>query len=220
MHVLATRDFAVLFPDAPLDKGAPLRDLARTVLPGVNAAVELGFADPDRLAVMGQSYGSYCTLALLTQTTRFKAAIITAAVLHPDLFADYLSMGQDGTSGSTGYYEHGQGNMGGTPWEFHQRYYENSPIFSFDRIQTPLLIGQGDKDGRLIASDATFVALRRLGKEVEYRIYENEGHVISRRANVLDFWKRRLEFLDEHLDIARDAAGRILFEGDCAKSRK
>jgi dipeptidyl aminopeptidase/acylaminoacyl peptidase len=71
-------------------------------------------------------------------------------------------------------------------------------------IDTPLLIGQGDKDGRLISSDAVFVGLQRLGKKVEYRIYENEGHVIARNANVLDFWKRRIEFLDEYLDITRD----------------
>ena len=63
-----------------------------TVMPGVNAAIDQGYADPDRLAVMGQSYGSYCVLALITQTARFKAAIITAAVLHPDLFADYLKL--------------------------------------------------------------------------------------------------------------------------------
>jgi hypothetical protein len=67
------------------------------------------------------------------------------------------------------------------------------------------LIGQGEKDGRLVASDAVFVALQGLEKKVEYRIYENEGHVISRKANVLDFWKRRLEFLDEWLDVAKPA---------------
>jgi dipeptidyl aminopeptidase/acylaminoacyl peptidase len=47
--------------------------------------------------------------------------------------------------------------------------------------------------------DHIFVALRRLGKEVEYRQYENEDHVISRRANVIDFWNRTIAWLDEHL---------------------
>ncbi|MEO6595612.1 MAG: prolyl oligopeptidase family serine peptidase [Planctomycetota bacterium] len=220
MHVLATRGFAVLFPDAPLRRGTPMADLLQTVMPGVDAAIEQGYADPARLAVMGQSYGSYCSLALIAQTPRFRAAVITAAVLHPDLFAAYLEMSPDGSAGSTGYYEHGQGNMGGTPWEYHDRYVDNSPLFRFDQIETPLLIGQGDKDGRLIAADAIFMALRRLGKEVEYRVYENEGHVITRRANVLDFWRRRLEFLDEHLDIARDDEGQVLFDGDRVKSRR
>jgi dipeptidyl aminopeptidase/acylaminoacyl peptidase len=78
MQALATRGYAVFAPDAPLRVGTPMRDLADTVMPGVNRLIELGIADPDRLAVMGQSYGSYSVLALVTQTTRFKAAVITA----------------------------------------------------------------------------------------------------------------------------------------------
>jgi dipeptidyl aminopeptidase/acylaminoacyl peptidase len=211
-HVLATRGYAVLAPDSPIRDGMPMEDLMGTVMPGVNAAIDQGYADPDRLAVMGQSYGSYSTLALITQSNRFKAAIITAAVLHPDLFADYLA--------SIGYYEQGQGNMHGTIWERRDQYFRNSPVFLFDRIETPLLIGQGQNDGRLIASDAIFAGLQRLGKGVEYRLYEGEGHVITQRANVLDFWKRRLDFLAEHLDLTVDEKGKVVFEGDRAKSRK
>ena len=202
MHVLATRGYVVLYPDSPLRVGSPMSDLMTTVMPGVNAAIEQGLVDPDRLAIMGQSYGSYSTLGIITQTTRFKAAVITAAVLHPDLFAHYLA-------GNVGYYEQGQGRMGGSIWEQRDRYFENSPLFRFDRMETPLLIGQGENDGDLTASDSIFNALERLDKPVEYRLYEGEGHVISRRANVLDFWQRRLEFLAEHLDLEVDAAGRV-----------
>jgi dipeptidyl aminopeptidase/acylaminoacyl peptidase len=211
-HVLATRGYAVLAPDAPIRDGMPMEDLMGTVMPGVNAAIDQGYADPDRLAVMGQSYGSYCTLALITQTNRFKAAIITAAVLHPDLFADYLA--------SIGYYEKGQGNMHGTIWEQRDQYFRNSPIFLFDRIQTPLLIGQGENDGRLWPSEAIFAGLERLGKNAEYRVYEGEGHVITQRPNVLDFWNRRLDFLATHLDLSLDRQGRIVFDGERAKSSK
>jgi dipeptidyl aminopeptidase/acylaminoacyl peptidase len=219
MQVLATRGYGVLFPDAPLREGRVTEDLLRTVMPGVDAAIDQGYADPDRLAVMGQSFGAYNVLSLLVHTDRFKAAVISAAVVHPDLFSAYAEMGVDGMATSAWYYESGQGRMGGTPWQYPDRYRENSPFFLFDRIQTPLLIGQGEKDGRLIASDAVFVALQRLGKKVEYRIYENEGHVISRRANVLDFWNRRLEFLDEWLDVARDERGRTIIEDGHVKGR-
>jgi dipeptidyl aminopeptidase/acylaminoacyl peptidase len=203
MQVLSTRGYAVLFPDAPLREGRVTSDLLNTVMPGVDAAIQQGYADPERLAVMGQSYGAHNVLSLVTQTRRFKAAIITAAVAHPDLFAEYTEMTASGEAASAGYYERGQGRMGGTPWEYPERYRENSPLFQFDRIETPILIGQGEKDGRLVASDAVFVALQRLGKKVEYRIYENEGHVIGKKANVIDFWNRRLEFLDEVLRVAR-----------------
>jgi len=173
---------------------------------------------------MGQSYGSYCTLALISQTKRFKAAVITGAVLHPDLVADYLNSEPETPDARTGYYEQDQGNMHGTPWDQHDRYLANSPIYLFDQVETPLLIGQGNKDDalslghNLVASDATFAALKRLGKDVEYRIYENEGHVISRKPNVIDFWQRRLDFLAEYLNLATDAKGAIVFDGDRAKS--
>ncbi len=218
-HVLATRGYAVFSPDAPQRPGTPMKDLADSVLPGVNRVIELGIADPERLAVMGQSYGSYCTLALIAQTDRFKAAIITA-VLDPDLFSSYLRMYPDGRAGSTGYFEHGQGNMGGTPWQYRDRYLDNSPLFFFDRIETPVLIGQGERDAATPphGADSVFVALRRLGKAVEYRLYEGEEHVITRKANVIDFWKRRLEFLAEHLELALDEQGGIVFDGDHARA--
>ncbi len=211
MHLFATRGFAVLYPDAPVKTGQTMTDVVRTVMPGVDAAIAQGYADPDRLVVMGQSYGSFNTLSIITQTNRFKAAIITAAVLHPDLFTDYLR--------ATGYYEHGQGNMGGTIWEQRDRYLANSPLFLFDRIQTPLLIGQGERDGDLAPAEAIFTALERLGKSVEYRLYQSEGHVLTQTPNVIDFWKRRLEFLAEHLDLVYDAKGAVVFDGAKAKSR-
>ena len=212
-HILATRGYAVLFPDTPLGEGTPMRDLLKTVIPAVDAAVEQGYADPERVAVMGQSYGSYSVLALIAQTTRFKAAVITAAVLNPDLFADYLH-------GGTGYYEQGQGNMHGTIWDHYERYRENSPLFLFDRIETPLLIGQGAEDGDLTPSDTIFEALKRLNKTVEYRVYDGEGHVLTQMPNMLDFWERRLSFLAENLDVALDAKGAAIFDGDRAKSRQ
>ena len=220
-HILATRGYAVLYPDAPLREGMPIHDLVSTVIPGVNAVIEQGYADPDRLAVMGQSYGSFCTLALISQTRRFKAAVITGAVVHPDLVADYLNARPESPDEHTGYYEQGQGNMHGTPWDQRDKYLANSPIYLFDQVETPLLIGEGNKDsGNLFPSDATFAALKRLGKDVEYRIYKDEGHVLASKPNVLDFWQRRLDFLAEHLNLTTDAKGAIVFEGGQAKFAK
>lgn len=199
MQVLASRGYAVLYPDSPLRVGTPMKDIHDTVMAGVEKTVELGIADPERLGVMGQSYGSYSTLALITQTERFKAASVTA-IAPTDLVSGYLFMTRDGTTASLGYYEEGQGRMGGTLWEFPERYVENSPIFKFDKIVTPLLIGHGTDDGLpLTNADTIFAALRRLNKTVEYRQYENEGHVILKDVNVIDFWNRRLEWFEKYL---------------------
>lgn len=206
--------------DLHLRPNRVMKDLLHTVMPGVNKAIELGIADPDLLAVMGQSYGSYCVLALITQTNRFKAAVATA-VVDANLTSSYLFVNRDGTAGSLGYFEEGQGGMGGTLWQYRDRFIENSPLFYFDRVQTPLLMGHGTKDSTPLSyPDHIFVALRRLGKEVEYRQYEGEDHVISRKANVIDFWQRRLDFLAEHLDLVLNEKGAIVFEGNHAGSRK
>jgi dipeptidyl aminopeptidase/acylaminoacyl peptidase len=201
MQLLATRGYAVLVPDAPQHLGTAMVDLAKTVLPGVNKAVEMGIADPDRLGVMGHSYGGYSTLALIVQSGRFKAAV--EADGFGDLIGAYGAMNEDGTAFETSVMENGSGQVAGTPWEYRERYIENSPFFHFERIVTPLLIVQGAKDRTVPAflGDETFVALRRLGKEVEYAKYKGEGHspLGWRYANQVDFCERIIGWFNVHL---------------------
>ena len=202
MQLLATRGYAVLLPDAPQQLGTPMLDLAKTVLPGVNRAIELGIADPDRLAVMGHSYGGYSTLCLIVQTGRFKTAISIAG--DSDLFGSYAEMQENASAYGVAIAEHGQGAMGGTPWERRERFIENSPFFYFDRIQTPLLIIQGSTDTAVapFLSDQIFVALRRLGKEAAYAKYEGEGHSPAQEwsyEHQVDLSYRMIRWLDEHL---------------------
>src|SRR5260370_14965156 len=143
MQLLATRGYAVLFPDSRISVGTPMTDLVKTVLPGVNKAIELGVADPEKLGLMGQSYGGYSTLALIVQTTRFKAALRVAG--PSNLVSLYVEMDENGTPGAIGVLQDGQGMMRGTPWEVRDRYIENSPLFYLDRVQSPLLIVQGSQ---------------------------------------------------------------------------
>src|SRR5208282_721110 len=140
----ATRGYAVLLPDAPQRLGTPMIDLAKTVLPGVTKVIEMGIADPERLGIMGHSYGGYSVLCLIVQTRRFKAAVMSGG--FGDLFADYGSIDQLGNSFGVASEEKGQGLMDGTPWDFRDRYLENSPFFYLDRVETPLLILHGSND--------------------------------------------------------------------------
>jgi dipeptidyl aminopeptidase/acylaminoacyl peptidase len=202
MQLLATRGYAVLLPDAPQQIGTPMLDLAKAILSGVNKAIEIGIADPDRLAVMGHSYGGYATLALIVQTGRFKAAISIAGV--SDLIGSYGEMGDDASAYGVAIAERGQEAMGGTPWERRESYIENSPFFYFDRIQTPLLIVQGSRDTAVapFLGDQIFVALRRLGKEAEYAMYDGEGHSPSQEwsyEHQVDLSYRIIRWLDDHL---------------------
>jgi dipeptidyl aminopeptidase/acylaminoacyl peptidase len=206
LQLFAARGYAVLFPDAPQHLGTPLVDLAKTVLPAVDKVIELGVADADRLGAIGHSYGGYSTLSLLVQTKRFKAGMMIDG--FGDLIASYGQMGLDGTAFGTSVAEQGQQLMGGTPWEFRNRYIENSPIFLLDRVETPLLIVHGTEDATVapFLGDEVFVGLRRLGKEVEYAKYKGEGHspLYWSYANQVDFCNRMIAWFDDHLKKPED----------------
>lgn len=206
MQLFATRGYAVFLPDAPQQLGSPMVDLGKTVLPGVNRIIEMGIADPDRIGLMGRSYGGYSTLALIAQTKRFKAAIDIDG--YGSMLSAYGQMDSDGTAFLQSTSEEGQGLMGGTPWEFRDRYIENSPIFYFDRVDTPLLIIHGSSDDAVesFLGDEVFVALRRLGKQVEYAKYAGEGHdpAAWRYSNQVDFSNRIIDWFDKWLRRATD----------------
>ena len=200
MQILASRGYAVLEPDTPLREGQPLSDLALTVMPAIDTTIALGIADPDRIAVEGHSYGGYSTLALIVQSTRFKAAIDSAGVA--DLVSGYGEF-TDGDSTGIGWSEEGQGRMRTTPWQNLKRYIDNSPYYRLDKVETPLLIVHGDADSAvpIAQTDEVFVALRRLKKPVEYVVYPGEDHWQGTWTldHVLDYWDRSLAFLADHL---------------------
>jgi dipeptidyl aminopeptidase/acylaminoacyl peptidase len=202
MQVFASRGFAVLYPDIPIhrERHSPMQDVYEAVIPGIDRVVELGIADSGRVAVMGQSFGGYNTIGLITQTSRFAAAVATSPA-WPDLFEGYATF-KDGVSMNVGFYEETQGDMGCHPWECRDRYLENSPFFFLDRVTTPLLMERGTDDDMSVQNGEIFVGLRRLGKEVTSLEYAHEGHALETPANIVDFWERTLEFLDAHLGVS------------------
>ena len=204
MQLLSSRGYAVLLPDTPLRVGTPMQDLAKTVMPAVDKTIEMGIADGDRLGIMGQSYGGYSTLALIVQTSRFKAAVMDVGL--GNLISKYGELLKSGSPLGIPWAEGGQGRMGGPPWEFRDRYVENSPVFYLDKIQTPLLINQGGMDISPYQSDEIFVGLRRLGKKVVYVRYENEGHSIEHYPNRVDYWNRLISWFDSHLGTVMDSS--------------
>lgn len=210
-QILATRGYAVFLPDMPLKGEVPMVEATQAALAGVDHLIEIGIADSTRLAVMGHSYGGYGVLGIITQTDRFRAAI--AAASQGNLISNYGQLRKDGTSARITWTEEGQGRMGATPWEARERYIENSPFFFLDRVKTPLLLlhGTADPNTPVHEADASFVALRRLDREVAYARYEGEGHDIRwwNLTNKVDYWRRIVSWLDEHLrdgapSVARD----------------
>lgn len=209
MQIPAARGYAVLFPSMPLGPEGvtddPMLRLCDGVLPAVDQAINSGIADPNRLYLFGQSFGGFATYGLITQTHRFHAAVALAGLSnlislygqlearerytdhpHEDLFLKALL-------------EAAQVRMGSAPWEDLGRYLRNSPIFQVDRVQTPVLIVQGDIDYIAIQQgEEFFTSLYRQGKRARFIRYWGEGHLLASPANIKDFWERTFDWLQQH----------------------
>jgi dipeptidyl aminopeptidase/acylaminoacyl peptidase len=200
-QIYATRGYAVLLADSKVKMGSPMVDLLKSVIPGVDKAIEVGVADPERIGITGHSYGGYSTLALITQSPRFAAAVMSAGI--GNLVSAYGQLSKDGTNYLLPWAEEGQGRMGGTPWEHRSRYIENSPSFYLDRVRTPLLIVHGAEDTACspFLAEEVFVGLRRLGQTVTYALYEGEEHWPGTWSyeNQVDVVNRTLAWFDRYL---------------------
>lgn len=198
MQIFASRGYAVLTPDAPIREADQMHSLADVILPGVDRVIELGIADSARVAAIGHSWGGYEVLALLVQSTRFKAAVMRGGI--GDLPAMY---GEMESSGNAQGQVLAESWLRATLWSDRSRYIENSPVFYLDRVRTPLLIVHGADDTTVpvSAADEVFVDLRRLGQEVEYARYAGENHVEAywSFANQKDYLTRVVRWFDDHL---------------------
>jgi dienelactone hydrolase len=208
-QLFAALGYAVLLPSMPPVKNQSdkLKLLPAGVVPAVDAVVARGIADPDRVAVMGQSDGGFATLGLITQTNRFRSAIESAG--FSDLVSLYGTFYGQYRYGDAGPPEKGQvlrmlqmengyADLGGPPWNNSDLYRAGSAVLSADRVETPLMLIHGDLDFIPIQQDEEFfTALFRQDKRAEFVRYQGEEHTISNCANVLDLWKRVTAWLAE-----------------------
>jgi dipeptidyl aminopeptidase/acylaminoacyl peptidase len=196
---LANHGYAVFHPSVNLVVGRPGESWAKGVTAAANKLIELGIADPDRLGVHGTSYGGYATVLLLTETDRFKAAInISGKVNMVSFYTDSPRLGVRNTHAP----EKSQDRIGGTLWEYPERYLDHSAIMRADRITTPLLNITGDQDPNVPASQSReiYYALRRLGREVEWVRYVDGGHRPPNSVSEsIDFENRILQWYDKYL---------------------
>jgi dipeptidyl aminopeptidase/acylaminoacyl peptidase len=196
---LASNGYAVFMPSVNLVVGRPGEAWVKGVTAAANRLIEMGIADPDRLGVHGTSYGGYATVLLITETDRFKAAInISGKVDMVSFYTDSPRLGVRNTHAP----EKSQDRLGGTLWEYPERYLEHSAILRADRIKTPLLCITGDQDPNVPASQSReiYYALRRLGREVEWVRYVNGAHRPPSGADEsVDFEKRILGWYDRYL---------------------
>ncbi len=155
----------------------------KDILEGVDALVKDGIADPAHLAIGGYSYGGYMTNWLITQTTRFKAAVTGAgAVEHVG------NWGNDDTTFDDAYF------LGGRPWEAPQRYHDEAAIFQIDKVRTPTHIVAGANDIRVAVLEDYLLehALYSLGVPNKLLIFPGEGHSLSKNP-----WHGKIKVREE-----------------------
>jgi dipeptidyl aminopeptidase/acylaminoacyl peptidase len=200
VEAFASKGFAVLMPMPRGGSGYGLegfRKIVRSwgegdfkdIMAGVDHLIERGLVDPDRLGVMGASYGGFMTNWIVTQTDRFKAASTAASISDiRDLY--YLS---DAGEVTEEYF--------GLPWEESALYERHSPITHVEAVTTPLLIQHGENDRRVPVQQAEkfYRALRKLGKTVEMDVYPRGGHVNYEPRMEKAIMERNLEWFERWL---------------------
>jgi len=166
--------------------GGDFRDL----MAGVDEVVAMGVADPDRLGILGWSYGGYMTAWTITQTDRFKAASVGAGV------TDLVSF--TGTSDIPSFLPD---YFGGEFWAegTFDVYRDHSAMAHVARVKTPTIIQHGDADVRVPISQGyeLYNALKRLGVPVEMVVYPRQPHGPREPRLILDLGVRNLAWMEK-----------------------
>ena len=155
----------------------------KDILTGVDALVKDGIADPNQLAIGGYSYGGYMTNWLITQTTRFKAAVTGAgAVEH------VANWGNDDTVFDDAYY------LGGLPWETAERYRSEGAIYQLNKVRTPTHMVAGADDIRVAVLEDYLLdrALHELNVPSDLLIFPGEGHELAKNP-----WHGKIKVREE-----------------------
>lgn len=197
-----SRGYVIFNPDVVYKVGYPGESAENSVISGTTALIREGFVDKDRIGVQGHSWGGYQIAHIITRSNLFACAESGAPVVN--MFSAYGGI-RWGTGLSRMFqYEHTQSRIGGTIWDEHTRYVENSPLFFLDKVETPVLIMHNDEDGAVpwYQGIEFFTSMRRLGKPAWLLNYNGEPHWPLKRQNRLDFNIRMQQFFDHYLKDA------------------
>lgn len=172
--------------------GADFQDL----MAGVDHVIAQGIGDPEKLSVMGWSYGGYMTFWTVTQTNRFKAAAAGAGITNnlsmwgtqdiPSVFEDYF---------------------GGPPYAAMQGYLDRSPMYHVAKAKTPLLILHGSRDDRVPPGQAHefYNAVKRQKVTTKMVLYPRTPHGPREPKLMLDVMNQHLAWVEKHV-MGRDWA--------------
>ncbi len=165
------------------------------LIDGKNWAVKQGYADPNKVCIMGGSYGGYATLVGVTFTPDAFACGVD--IVGPSNLVTLLNTIPPYWTPIKSLFKRRVGDV-----ETEQEFLKSrSPLFKADQIKVPLIIGQGANDPRVkqAESDQIVEAMRKNNKPVEYIVFPDEGHGFARPENRLKFYAATESFLARYL---------------------
>jgi dipeptidyl aminopeptidase/acylaminoacyl peptidase len=208
---LASRGYAVLQVEFRGSTGFGLRHfnaglkqwglaMQDDIADGTRWAIDQGIADPKRICIAGASYGGYATLmGLIKDPDLYRCGIDWAGVTDIELM--YNGTWYSKASMSKTFLRYGMPTLIGDPVEDAAQLKATSPIQQAARIHQPLLLAYGQVDRRVPLHHGTLFrdAVKRTNRQVEWVVYDGEGHGWSLEKNRIDFWQRVDRFLDRNI---------------------
>ena len=201
LPLLVSRGMAVLLPNPRGSTGwgtafaeANLRDMGggdlQDILTGVDHLIEYGVADGERLGIAGWSYGGFMSAWAITQTNRFRAAMMGAGIANWRSFHGVSNL----PTWDRRYYEADPYELGGPFDRF-------SPVMHIRNCRTPTLILHGENDAYVPVGQGyeMFRALKEHGVETELVVYPREGHGIQETPHLRDMLNRTVNWFARHL---------------------
>lgn len=208
LATFASRGYAILRPNPRGSSGygtefrrANMRDWGfgdyQDLMTGVDRVIEMGVADPERLGVMGWSYGGFMTSWIVTQTSRFKAASAGAPVTN--------LMSFNGTADIPAFVPD---YFGGQFWEVMDLYQKHSPMFNVKNVTTPTMIQHGEADVRVPISQGYefYNALKVKGVPTRMLVLPRQPHGPTEPKMQLAAMKANLEWFEKYIGSKRETS--------------
>ena len=192
-------------PNIYYKTGEPGQSAYNSVVSAARYLSTMPWVDSTKMGIQGQSWGGYQVAYLVTRTNMFRAAGAGAPVAN--MTSAYGGIRWGSGMNRQFQYEKTQSRIGATLWQRPDLYIKNSPLFSADKVQTPLLIMHNDADGAVpwYQGIELFTALKRLDKKVWLLQYNGEDHNLVERRNRKDLSVRLSQFFDYYLKGAKPA---------------
>ncbi len=195
--------YLVFTPDISYEIGYPGKSAEEFINSGVNYLKQNSWVDGSKIGIQGQSWGGYQVAHLITVNDMYAAAWAGAPVVN--MTSAYGGIRWESGMNRQFQYEKTQSRIGATLWEKPELYIENSPLFHFPKVNTPVVVMANDADGAVpwYQGIEMFTGLRRLGKPVWMLNYNNEAHNLVQRQNRKDIQIREQQFFDHYLKGAK-----------------